>query len=99
MGFLRLLCLALAVTFPLSACDDGHLRGSVTPSSDGNTYLSVVDDNGGGFGPIIVDGALWPFKIGEPGAISPGRHTLECGSSMEVDIPAGVVFEFEYWGP
>jgi hypothetical protein len=94
---LRLLLLSLAIA--LSACDDGDLRGAVTKSSDGKTYLAVVDDNGGGCGPIIVDGKVWPHKIGEAGPINPGRHKIECGGWIEFDIPQGVIFRFDYWGP
>src|SRR5262245_64454972 len=81
----------------LCSCDDGHLRGSVAPSQDGKTYLAVVDDNGGQCGPILVDGNAWPHRIGEPGPITPGRHSIECGTSIEFDIPTAVVFSFDYW--
>ena len=80
-------------------CDNGHLRGDVTQSKDGNTYLSVVDDNGGKCGPIFVDGKEWKYKIGEPGSISPGHHSIKCGTEIEFEIPKGVVFRFNYWGP
>lgn len=56
----------------LSGCDDGYLRGSVTPSHDGNTYLAVVDNNGGKCGTIFVDGKRWEYKINENGIITPG---------------------------
>ena len=92
------MCLLAAVVF-LAACDDGYLRGSVTKSSDGKTYLAVVDDNGGKCGPIIVDGKRWPYKIGEAGSIAPGHHKIECGGWVEFDIPQGVVFHYDYWGP
>jgi len=61
--------------------------------------LAVVDDNGGACGPILVDGEVWPYKIGEPSLIAPGRHRIECGSEIEFDIPPHVVFSFDYWGP
>lgn len=80
-------------------CGDGHLRGSVEPSADGKTYLSVIDDNGGMCGPIKVDGKVWPHSIGKVGEISPGVHTIECGGEIEFEIPPGVVFQFDYWGP
>ncbi len=48
--------LLLPFTIALVSCDDSNLRGSVTISGDGKTYLAVVDDNGGGCGPIFVDG-------------------------------------------
>ena len=78
---------------------DGHLRGSTIESSDGRTYLSILDDNGGGCGPIQVDGQVWPHKIGVPGLISPGIHRIECGGELEFEIPPGVIFSFDYWGP
>jgi len=83
----------------LAACDESNLRGKWSKSADGKTYLAVVDDNGGGCGPIIVDGKRWPYKIGVPGPVAPGRHTIECGGSMAFDIPVGVTFQFNYWGP
>ena len=89
--------MGLALT--ASACDDGHLRGSVTPSSDGKTYLAVVDDNGGRCGPINVDGKLWTRRIGEAGPVEPGIHRIECGTEIRFTIPPGVVFKFDYWGP
>ena len=82
-----------------TACNDGYLRGSVTKSIDGKTYLAVVDDNGGKCGPIYVDNKSWPYKIGEAGPISPGRHRIACGAWIDFDIPQGVVFHFDYWGP
>jgi len=92
-AFVPLACLALA------GCDDGHLRGSVASSNDGGTYLVVADDNGGACGPLSLDGKPWPHAIGERGRVSPGRHRIECGGSIEFDIPEGVVFTFDYWGP
>ena len=94
---LRLLLLPFAIA--LVACDDGYLRGSVTISSDGKTYLAIVDDNGGGCGPIFVDGKIWSHSIGEAGLIASGRHKIQCGGWIEFDIPEGVVFHFDYWGP
>ena len=81
------------------ACDDGHLRGEVTRSEDGKTYFGVIDDNGGQCGPIFLDGQEWPHAIGETAEISPGRHTIECGGSISFDVPEGVIFMFDYWGP
>lgn len=77
----------------------GHLRGKVSPSPDGKTYLAVVDDNGGGCGPIRVDGEVWPHPIGQAGLIAPGEHRIECGGEIVFTIPPGVVFQFDYWGP
>lgn len=92
-----LLTLFVAITF--AACDDGHLRGSVSPSPDGETWLAVVDDNGGHCGPIRVDGYIWPHDIGVAGKIAPGEHEIDCGGSIRFTIPAGVIYSFDYWGP
>lgn len=83
----------------LSNCRESSLRGSYTPSKDGNTYLIINDDNGGRCGPILVDNKLWEHKIHEEGRIPPGIHTIECGGEIQFEIPSGVVFSFEYWGP
>lgn len=91
--------LSLLAPLLLCNCDDGHLRGSASPSKDGKTYLAVVDNNGGKCGPLLVDGQAWNFKIGEPGPIAPGVHTIDCGGTIEFEVPAGVVFSFDYWGP
>lgn len=90
---------ALSVSCGWLFHSDGHLRGSTTESSDGQTYLSILDDNGGGCGPILVDGQAWPHKIGVPGLIAPGIHRIECGGGLELEIPPGVIFHFDYWGP
>ena len=92
----------IAVTFLALTCVScGHtdLRGSSAPSQDGKTYLSVADDNRGHCGPIKVAGKVWAHAVGEPGAIEPGDHTIECGSKIEFAIRPGVVFRFDYWGP
>lgn len=81
------------------ACPHRQLRGSATPSLDGNTYLAVIDDNGGKCGPIKVDGKVWPFSIGQAGRVEPGSHMIECGGSIQFDIPKGALFKFDYWGP
>ena len=81
------------------ACTHRQLRGSFTPSQDGKTYLAVMDDNGGHCGPIKVDGRVWPYSIGQAGPIEPGRHAIECGGDIQFDIPQGVLFNFDYWGP
>lgn len=95
LGFLVLFSAVIA----LVGCGDEYLRGSVTKSQDGKTYLSIVDDNGGQCGPIIVDGKVWPYTIGEPGLISPGSHSIECGGRIDFEIPNGAIFNFDYWGP
>jgi hypothetical protein len=81
------------------ACNHRQPRGGSTPSQDGYTYLAVMDDNGGKCGPIKVDGKVWPLSIGQAGRLEPGSHTIECGGSIQFDIPKGVLFKFDYWGP
>ena len=81
------------------SCGDDHLRGSVKPSQDGKTYLKISNDNGGKCGDILVDGKVWNYKINEPGLIEPGMHKIFCGAEIEFEIPKGVVFSFDYWGP
>lgn len=86
---------------------DGHLRGHVTASRDGHTYLAIEDDNGGHCGDLIIDGAVWQRSPGVAAPISPGLHDIDCGSlanyrpenAIRFEIPAGVVFHFDYWGP
>jgi len=80
-------------------CNHRDLRGSTSLSHDGYTYLAVMDDNGGKCGPIKVDGKVWPHSLGQTGRVESGSHTIECGGSIQFDIPKGVVFKFDYWGP
>jgi hypothetical protein len=94
-----LVALCFLLSTALSGCGNGSLRGSTVPSKDGRTYLTVADDNGGACGPLLLDGKPWPYKINQPGLVSPGRHRIECGGWIEFDIPQGVVFKFDYWGP
>jgi hypothetical protein len=82
-----------------ASCEHSTLRGTYAPSRDHKTYLAVVDDNGGRCGPIKVDGKVWPHPIGEAAPIDPGPHTIACGGEIGFDIPRGVVFKFNYWGP
>ena len=91
--------LTLIIIVLVAGCDDGYLRGSVEKSEDGKTYLVVVDDNGGQCGPLFVDNKLWEHKINEAGIINPGVHTIKCGTEISFEIPEGVVFRFDYWGP
>jgi len=95
-GFVVLLTVLLSLCV---GCTHKPLRGSFAPSQDGNTYLAVMDDNGGHCSPIRVDGELWRHSLGQAGRIEPGSHTLECGGRIQFDIPPGVVFKFDYWGP
>ncbi len=95
---IRLVALALALSL-CAGCDDGHLRGEVSKSSDGRTYFGVIDNNGGQCGPLKVDGVLWPHPIGKVVPFEPGTHTISCGGEITFTVPAGVVFKFDYWGP
>lgn len=88
------LCLCLCIL----GCNQDHLRGDVSKSPDGKTYLIVADDNGG-CGQILVDGKPWQFRIGERGPISAGTHKIECSGEIGFIIPEGTVFKFNYWGP
>jgi hypothetical protein len=83
----------------LAGCDDGYLRGAVSPSHDGKTYFAVADDNGGHCGQIFVDGKEWRHTVNEVALISPGSHTIKCGGKITFVIPAGTIFRFDYWGP
>ena len=96
---IRLVTICIVSVLVCAGCSDGHLRGAVTRSSDGQTYFAVVDDNGGQCGPIKVDGRVWSHAIGEVAPIEPGSHTIECGGEIAFIIPQGVVFRFDYWGP
>lgn len=89
----------LIVIFALAGCDDGHLRGAVSKSSDGMTYFGVVDDNGGQCGPLKVDGAVWAHPIGKVVPFKPGTHTISCGAEVTFVVPSGVIYRFDYWGP
>lgn len=69
--------------------------------------MVIEDDNGGQCGSMIVDGKLWPKKIGEPGLIESGIHSIRCGtieqgileSDITFEIKEGTTFYFNYWGP
>ena len=76
-----------------------HLRGSTEASKNGKTYLVIVDDNASACHEIKIDGKVWPHKKNEAGLISPGIHKIECGGEIEFEIPSGVIFYFNYWGP
>ena len=95
----RLLRVAFFILFCLVGCDDGHLRGKVESSTDGKTYFAVIDDNGGQCGPIYLDGIIWSNPIGVYTEIEPGRHTIRCGTEISFEVPSGVRFAFDYWGP
>jgi hypothetical protein len=33
------------------------------------------------------------------GAIAPGRHEVDCGTSIAIEIEKGTTFHVDYWGP
>lgn len=93
---------AAALALLLGACgrrDARELRGRAERSADGRTYLVVADANGGRCGPVSVDGRPWPHAVGAPGPVSPGRHTIACGTEVEVQVDSGTTFRLDYWGP
>jgi hypothetical protein len=95
------ICLA-ALFLSTTSCTKHNLRGNTTPSPDGKTYLVIDDDNGGGCGPIKIDGKEWPYKIHEIGPIEPGLHNISCGEGdrgIGFEIPKSTIFHFYYWGP
>lgn len=104
-GPLKTLLIAFLTLF--SYCKDRELRGYTEPSEDGQTYLVVLDDNGGGCGSIFLNGKVWPHPIGGKGLITPGSQELDCRdpSSFIEDqgigfvVEKGTVFYFDYWGP
>ena len=91
--------LVLLLLFGCVGCGDRHLRGTVTPSSDGHSYLAVLDDNGGRCGPLTIDGKVWLHPVGALGPIAPGRHVITCGGEISFSISPRSVFKFDYWGP
>ena len=96
----RRLAFVFLTMLPCIACGEKrNLRGSFTASQDGKTYLAVVDDNAGNCRSVRVDGKAWPHEIGEPGGVAPGHHTISCNGDIGFDIPLGVVYKFDYWGP
>ena len=92
----------LALPLLLAGCSDGDLRGKSVPSTDGGTYLAIDDDNGGGCGPLMVDGRDWTTPLHVSGKIEPGTHVIQCGPNdpgIQVDVKAGTSYHFDYWGP
>jgi hypothetical protein len=93
----RLALLGLVATIGCTRDDD--IRGESERSPDGGTYLIIADDNGGQCGPMLVDGAVWPHRIDEPGPVRPGPHVIACGTEMSVQVDSGHTYRFDYWGP
>ena len=83
----------------LLGCTGRDLRGTSNTSPDGGTYLIIADDNGGKCGPLLVDGVPWPMPLDSAGAITPGVHSLACGTELEIRVDSGQTFRFDYWGP
>jgi len=94
--FFRLPCLILICI--LSSCSNKNLRGEISISNDGETYLVFIKDCGSGNN-IYVDGKLWNYDLNEKGIISPGEHKIICGGELSVSIKKGTTLHFDYWGP
>lgn len=60
--------------------------------------LAVADHNGEHCGPILLDGKVWPHRIGEAGRIEPGDHSIACGGEIQFSIPRGVVYKLQLLG-
>ena len=76
-----------------------ELRGFHDPTPDGGTMLSVEDCAG----PAWIDGRK--VKPKTPVPVKPGSHAVGCGdtwdkdTAMEIDVPKGRTYHFDYWGP
>jgi hypothetical protein len=99
VGFVAQLAVSIVIVLSALGCTDRDLRGYSERSQDGRTYLVVDDDNGGGCGPILVDGKQWPHALHTAGPIGPGEHVIECGGEIGFKIKRGTTFHFDYWGP
>lgn len=97
MEWARTALVALVIT--TAGCGDSDLRGSTKKSADGRTYFVVGDNDGGGCGPVRVDGKPWPYALNEPGRIEPGKHSIEICSGSSFEVVAGTTYTFDYWGP
>lgn len=82
----------------ISSCSNKNLRGEVTKSNDGGTYLVFVEDCGPG-NTIYIDDQLWGKELGQKGGIMPGIHKIKCGGELSIEILEGDIFYFDYWGP
>jgi hypothetical protein len=72
-----------------------ELRGFVTKSSNGETYLIKDDCNQ----QVFIDGIKWEYKINEKGLVSPGFHKISGCGSVVIEIKKGTIYKFDYWGP
>jgi hypothetical protein len=100
----KILNAAILVCLCFSGCKgDGHIRGEISPSTDGKTYFAVLDDAGGYCASISLDGVIWEHPTGVYFEIEPGDHTINCGTDpggeISFVVPSGVKFGFDYWGP
>ena len=98
MNFAIRIVLILFLSGILSSCFNRELRGKIRKSDDNKTYL-VIEKDCGVDNSILVDGQIWPYKIGEKGEISPGEHNLNCGGELRITIRKGTVYHLDYWGP
>lgn len=90
----------LASAILMSACTERDQRGWWRESHDGGTYLII--DPGGDQDKgerCTLDGQIWPYAVGERGAIKPGEHELGCPAKVGFKIEPGVEYHFDYWGP
>ena len=99
MRRINLTTLFFLVLFCVIGCDNRHLRGKIEESTDGFTYLVILDNNGGVCGPIFVNGKNWKHEIGQKGKIEAGEVQIECGGKLSIYVEEGTVFYFDYWGP
>jgi hypothetical protein len=93
------LALALLLCL-LAACSKRELRGQWTRSGDGKTYLVVAESPG--CSGIRVDGKRWPYPLGARGVVGAGTRRISCSdgsNEVEIEVKAGTVFKFDYWGP
>lgn len=97
--FCAQLAFAVVLAASLTGCgNDGHLRGHLTDSPDGKTYLAIANEQNGCL--IKVDGQVWDAPVDTPKSISPAEHKIKCyGGKVRFVSPCGVVFNFDYWGP
>jgi hypothetical protein len=87
------LLIALAILF---SCMKRELRGYVSKSSNGETYLIIKDDCNQ---QVFIDGIKWDHKINEKGLVSPGVHEISGCGSVIIEIKKGTIYKFDYWGP
>lgn len=91
---------ALLATSSCAVAGERTLRGSLTASPDGQTYLAI-NELEGNCPQLKVDGQPWNLPLGEPHRVRPGEHLIQCfeGGIVEFDIPEGKTLGFDYWGP